>query len=117
MLSKEKSISKSIATKLPQIELEEINRLVDAGVFLSGSDFVREAIRDKLRSIKIIKIRDLDYDTAKKEVLGYYREYNKAFMSDVADDLELDLELVVNINDKKKKEGRIKPVEKLKKRG
>ena len=105
-----KALSKSIATKLPHMELQEINELVEAGAFLSGSDFVREAIRDKLRAIKFIKLRDLDYDTAKKEVLGYYREYNKAFISDVADDLELDLELIVNITDELIKEGRIKPV-------
>jgi hypothetical protein len=38
------------------------------------SDFVRDAIRDKLAAIKTIKYRDVDYETAKKEVRGYFRE-------------------------------------------
>jgi Arc/MetJ-type ribon-helix-helix transcriptional regulator len=110
MLSTERKISKSVATKLTPVELKEIDNLVNAGIYLNSSDFLREAVREKLRSIKIIKHRDIDYDTAKKEVLGYYRTYNKAFMSDVSDDLELDIELVVNITDELIKEGRIKEV-------
>ena len=76
-------------------------------MFLSNSDFVRQAINDKLGGIKIIKNRDLDYDTAKKEVLGYFKSYSEAYVSDVADDLELDLELVVKIVEELIKEGRI----------
>ena len=99
--------SKTIGTKLTKIEHEEISDLVDAGVFLSGSDFVREAIRDKLKSIKVIKNRDIDYDTAKKEILGYYKSYEKAYISQVAEDLELDLKLVSIIINDLIKEGRL----------
>jgi hypothetical protein len=41
-------------------------------------------------------VRDVDYDTAKKEVLGYYRSYSEAYDYQVADDLELDYELVLS---------------------
>jgi len=34
-------------------------------------DFVRDAIRNELAAIKTIKYRDVDYETAKKEVRGY----------------------------------------------
>jgi Arc/MetJ-type ribon-helix-helix transcriptional regulator len=106
----EKSINKDVATKLPPVELEEINKLVGAGVFLSSADFVREAIRDKLRAIKVIELRNMDYDAAKKEVLGYYRANESAYISDVADDLELDLETVAKIVNELMKENRIMPV-------
>jgi len=110
MLSSEKLESKSLATKLTPVELQEIENLVSAGLYLNSSDFLRDAVRERLRAIKVIKLKDIDYETAKKEVLGYYKEYEKAFLSDVSNDLELDLELVVKITDELIKESRIKEV-------
>ena len=48
-------------------------------MYLSVSDFIREAVRDKLRATKVIKVREIDYEQAKKEVLGYYKAYKEAF--------------------------------------
>ncbi len=102
--------SKTVGTKLTPREYEEISSLINAGMFLSASDFVREAIRDKLKAVKIIKIRDVDYESAKKEVLGYYRSYDEAYISEVSEDLELDLELVCQITEELEKEGRLKGI-------
>lgn len=102
--------SKTVGTKLTEMEYKEISNLVDAGIFLSASDFVREAIRDKLKATKIIKVRDIDYDVAKKEVLGYYRSYDEAYISEVSEDLELDIELVIQITEELEREGRLKGV-------
>jgi len=113
MISAEKPIkqNKAVATKLTPVEYEEITNLINAGIYLSASDFVREAIRDKLKAIKFIKIRDVDYETAKKEVLGYYQAYEDPYISEVAEDLELDLELVINITKELIKEGRVKELD------
>jgi hypothetical protein len=46
------------------VELEQIKQLVASCVYLNASDFVRDAVRDKLAAIKTIKYRDVDYDTA-----------------------------------------------------
>ncbi|MDL2270492.1 ribbon-helix-helix domain-containing protein [Methanobrevibacter sp. OttesenSCG-928-I08] len=89
------------------MEQEEINKLVEAGAFLNASDFIRQAVREKLEAIKIINVRDVDYKTAKKEILGYYKTKKEAYTDEVADDLELDLELVINITDELVKEGRL----------
>jgi len=99
--------SKTIGTKLAKKEYEEISELVNDGIFLSGSDFVREAIREKLKRIKVIKIRDIDYETAKKEVLGYYKSYKESYISEVAENLELDLELTAQIVQELIKEGKL----------
>lgn len=109
-VSKQVKPSKAVGTKLTQNEHKEISNLIDAGIFLSTSDFVREAIRDKLKAIKVIKLRDIDYETAKKEVLGYYRNYDEAYISEVSEDLELDLEVVIQITEELEKEGRLKGV-------
>jgi Arc/MetJ-type ribon-helix-helix transcriptional regulator len=101
-------VNKTVGTKVTSNEYEKITQLVEAGIYLSNSDFAREAIRDKLRSIEIIKIpEDVDYETAKKEVLGYYEKYQQAYEDEVADDLELDLKLVMQITEELAKEGRL----------
>ena len=71
------------------------------------SDFVRDAIRDKLAAIKTIKYRDVDYETAKKEVMGYFRERGEAYPSEIEEDLELDYRLICQIVDELKREGRL----------
>jgi Arc/MetJ-type ribon-helix-helix transcriptional regulator len=62
-----------VGAKLTRNEIEQINRLVEAGLYLNPSDFIRGAVREKLQSIKVIEYRDIDYDTAKKEVAGYFQ--------------------------------------------
>ena len=54
-----------------------------------------------------MKYRDLDYDTAKKEVMGYFQERGEAFPSEVEEDLELDYKLVCQITEELKREGRL----------
>lgn len=102
---------KTVGTKLTPRESEEIETLIQNGIYLSTSDFLREAVRDKLKAIKVIKIRDIHYDTAKKEVLGYYKKYSEAYDYEVADDLELDYELVCQIVDELEAEGRLGVIE------
>ncbi|HWQ20937.1 MAG TPA: hypothetical protein VN455_14245, partial [Methanotrichaceae archaeon] len=91
-------------------ELQQIQDLIDAGVYLNVSDFVREAVRDKLTAIKVIKCRDVDYETAKKEVIGYFQRRSEAYPDEIAEDLELDFDLVRQITAELKKEGRLEAI-------
>jgi len=68
---------------------------------------VRNAVRDKLAAIKTIKYRDVDYETAKKEVMGYFQERGEAYASEIEEDLELDYNLICQIMDELKREGRL----------
>jgi len=105
--SKTAPLAKAVGTKVTPREIEEINMQVNAGIYLSVSDFIREAVRDKLRAIKVIKVRDIDYNTAKKEVLGYYQSYQEAYDYEVSEDLEIDYELVCEITEELEREGRL----------
>ena len=100
-------IAKTVGTKVTALESKQIQKLVKIGMYLSVSDFIRDAVRDKLEEIKVIKVREVDYKTAKKEVLGYYKEYKESYDYHVAEDLELDYELVAQIVDELEKEGRL----------
>jgi hypothetical protein len=84
--------------------------LINNGLYLSVSDFLRESNRDKLKATKVIKLRDINYDDAKKEILGYYQNYDEAYLSEVSENLELDLELVIQITEELEQEGRLKGV-------
>lgn len=87
--------------------MEQIKQLVTSGIYLNTSDFVRDAISDKLTAIKTIKYRDVDYKTAKKEVMGYFQERGEAYPSDIEGDLELDYKLICQIVEELKREGRL----------
>lgn len=106
-MEKEVKHAKTVGTKLTPREYNEIAKMIDMGIFLSVSDFIRESVRDKLKATKIIKLRDIDYEDAKKEVLGYYKTYNESYDYEVAENLELDYELVCQITEELEAEGRL----------
>ena len=96
-----------IGSKVSAVKLEEIKKLVASGAYLNTSDFLRDAIRDKLAAIKTIKYRDVDYETAKKEVMGYFQDRGEAYPSDIEEELERDYDLIRQIIDELKREGRL----------
>ena len=73
-------------------------------------NFEKDAVREKLAAIKVIQYRDLDYETAKKEVAGYFQMKGEAYASDASNDLELDYDLVCRIMDDLEKEGKMEAV-------
>jgi hypothetical protein len=72
--------------------------------------FIRDAVREKLAAIKVIECRDVDYETAKVEIAGYFQMKGEAYASDASTDLQLDYELVCKIMDDLEKEGKMEPV-------
>jgi Arc/MetJ-type ribon-helix-helix transcriptional regulator len=99
--------SVSIGSEIAAAKAAQIRELIEAGVYLNESDFVRDAIRHRLSEIKVIKCRDVDYETAKKEILGYFKGRGEAYPDEASSDLELDFDLVMKITDELRKEGRL----------
>lgn len=62
-------------------------------------------------AVKIVKYRDVDYETAKKEVAGYFQMKGEAYASDASTDLQLNYDLVCKIMDDLEKEGKMEPVQ------
>ena len=117
-----KEIGKTIATKVPINIHNQLINLIENGDYLSISDFLREAIREQLKTYKVANFREINYFDAKKEVLSYFIRYDDCFLDEIAIDLELDLdfELVLNILNDLIQEGRIVKIsneELLEKRG
>jgi hypothetical protein len=72
--------------------------------------FIRDAVREKLAAIKVIECRDVDYETAKVEIAGYFQMKGEAYASDASTDLQLDYKLVIKIMDDLEKEGKMETV-------
>ena len=109
MSASDKTISSpatvSIGAKITLAQARQIRELIETGAFINESDFVRDAIRHRLTEIKVIKCRDIDYDTAKKEAAGYFKNLGEAFPDEAAGDLELDFDLVMRITEELRKDG------------
>ena len=105
-----KEIGKTIATKVPINIHNQLANLIENGDYLSISDFLREAIREQLKTYKIANFREINYFDAKKEVLSYFIKYRDCFLDEIAIDLELDFELVLNIINDLIQEGRIEKI-------
>lgn len=102
-----KEIGKTIATKVPINIHNQLMNLIENGDYLSISDFLREAIREQLKTYKVANFREINYFDAKKEVVSYFIKYEDCFLDEIAIDLELDFELVLNIINNLIEEGRI----------
>ena len=59
----------------------------------------------ELPEIKVIKCRDIDYETARKEVAVYFKRKGEAYPDEAAEDLELDFDLVMKITAKLRRDG------------
>ena len=75
---------------------------------MNTADFVRTSVREKLESIKVIDIRNVNREKAEKEIIEYLKENKKAYTSDIADAMELDFDLVLDIVKDLAKAGRVK---------
>ena len=100
--------SELVSARLSPKELEEIEKLVEEGFYMNTADFVRTAIREKLEAVKVIDVRDVGYEKAKKEIIEYLKNNKKSYPSEVADALRLDFDLVLSIIKELIKEGRAK---------
>jgi len=98
---------KTVGTKLAPRDYKKMEELVKKGAYLGVSDFIRDAIKEKLQSIEVIELREVGYKQAKKEVLEYYKHHGEAYPSDAADDLQLDFKLVHKIVAELRKEGKL----------
>ena len=101
-------MSQAAGTRLAEKTEQEIEKLVSQGFYMSRSEFIRDAVREKLTSFRVIQLREgVGSEQAKREILDYVREKGKAWTSEIADDLRLDLDLVRHVLDELQREGEL----------
>src|SRR3989338_2445218 len=86
-----------LGVRLTGREEDEIKKLVELGLYVSVSEFIRDSVRKNLSSLKSIQIRNVSRPAAMKEILNYMKAHREAYASDISEEVELDLDLVFSI--------------------
>ena len=86
--------SYQLAARLTSVEYKHVEALVSAGLFRSGADFVREAVRDKLRSYEAESVSDFSAKEAERMITSFLRANpGPHYASDIAEKLGMDYAL------------------------
>jgi Arc/MetJ-type ribon-helix-helix transcriptional regulator len=101
------------AVRLSRSDYAKVQQLVEAGLYRSFADFLREAVRDKLGSMEVVSIKKVEQKEAERLIEDYLKEHPGAnFASEIADALGLEFDLTFKTISKLLAEGRIKKAKK-----
>lgn len=92
-------------------ELEALDTIVER-LHSSKSEAIREAIKDyadQLKGTEVIKIREVSRRQARKEILDFLEKNERAWSSDIADSLRIDMTLVNRVLEELWNEKRVQP--------
>lgn len=102
-----------VAARLSKSDYLKAKRLVEAGIYRSFADFLRDAVRDKLGSMEIVSVTDVNPEKAEHMIEEYLKEHpGPNFASEIADALGLDFSITFKTVNKLLEEGRIKKAKK-----
>ena len=97
------------AARLSKADYAKVQELVEAGLFRSFADFLREAVRDKLASMEITSVKKVEARFAEEMIETYLKEHpGPNFASEIADALGLEFDITFKTIKKLLEEGRIK---------
>ena len=97
--------------QLDEEELGALDTIVER-LHSSKAEAIREAIRnyaDQLKGTEVIKIREVSRRQARKEILEFLEKNDRAWSSDIADSLRIDLTLVNRVLEELWNEKRVQP--------
>jgi Arc/MetJ-type ribon-helix-helix transcriptional regulator len=98
-----------VAVRLSKADYVKIQRLVEAGIYRSAADFLREAVRDKLGSMEVISVQHMDSQKAERMIEEYLIKHpGPSFASEIADELGLEYSVTFKAIHKLLEEGRIR---------
>jgi Arc/MetJ-type ribon-helix-helix transcriptional regulator len=98
-----------VAVRLSKTDYVKIQQLVEAGLYRSSADFLREAVRDKLESMEVVSVQDVDLRKAEKMIEDYLIKHpGPSFASEIADALGLEYGVTFKIIHKLLEEGRVR---------
>jgi Arc/MetJ-type ribon-helix-helix transcriptional regulator len=97
------------AVRLSKTDYVKIQQLVEAGLYRSSADFLREAVRDKLGSMEVVSVQNVDSRKAERMIEDYLIKHpGPSLASEIADALGLEYRVTFKIIHKLLEEGRIR---------
>jgi len=103
--------SKVIPIRFDEDDLRKVDSLLSKTGSRSRSEFIRDAVQyylNNVAGVKVIQLRNMSRDKAKKEILEYIKKRKEAETFDLANDLRLDLNLTMKALRELWEEGRIR---------
>ena len=78
--------------------MEKFSTFIDAGMYRSFADFLREAVRDKLGSMEVVSVKVVDADEAEGMIENYLKTHpGSIFASELAEVLGLEFDITFKI--------------------
>jgi hypothetical protein len=99
--------------QLDESELKALD-IITARLNLSKSEAIRDAVRnyaEQLKGIEVIKIREISRSQARREILEFLEGKDRAWASEIADALRLDIPFVNSILEGLWSEKRVEPTD------
>ena len=66
---------RQIAVRLTPVEYDRVIGMIEAGMYRSSADFAREAIRDKIRTLEVVSVRNVSILEANKMIMAYLKKH------------------------------------------
>lgn len=88
--------SSVVSAKFTKEDIDKLKKIM-ANLEVNQSKALREAVKhyaDQIDGVEIVKLRDITFEQAKKEISNYLKQKEKATNAQMADDLRLDIALV-----------------------
>ena len=88
--------SSVLSAKFTKEDLDNLQKIMTK-LEVNQSEALREAVKyyaDQIDDVEVVKLRDLTFEQAKKEISNYLKQKEKATNAQIADDLRLDIVLV-----------------------
>jgi len=85
-----------VSAKFTKEDIHNLKRIM-AKLGVNQSEALREATKqyaDRIEGVEIVKLREVSFEQAKKEISNYLKQKEKATNAQIADDLRLDIVLV-----------------------
>jgi Arc/MetJ-type ribon-helix-helix transcriptional regulator len=97
------------AVRLSKADYTKIQQLVEAGLYRSSADFLREAVRDKLGSMEVVGVKKVKDQVVERMIEDYLKMHpGPNFASEIADAIGLEFDVTFKTIHKLLEEGRIK---------
>jgi predicted transcriptional regulator with HTH domain len=99
--------------QLDETELEALDVITER-LHLSKSDAIRDAVRnyaEQIKGLEVFRVREISRAQARKEILEFLNKRDRAWASEIADELRLDISFVNGILEGLWGEKRVEPTD------
>ena len=101
------------AVRLCKSDYSKVQQLIEAGLYRSFADFLREAVRDKLGSMEVVSVKKVGDRDAERMIEDYLKKHpGPNFASEIADALGLDFDVTFKAIHMLLEDGHIKKAKK-----